>query len=355
VKRISSRLAAAPLLVVLAASLVLTACSSTGAPAAATVNGTDISRRTLQDDLQALVGNKDLREKLQQSQSFAGTKISTAAVPAVLTAQWLQTLVNQTLIEDAVHSRDITVTDSDRAAARSTIEQSSGFGPKASFEKYPKWFQDRVVAQQANATALRTALEKETKTTDAVLQRFYKSNQAQLCPSGKLVSHILVQTEAEAQAIEAQLAQGASFDELAKSKSIDTQTGVNGGRLTCIGSQDWSSIDETFRTAAEGLAVGQVSAPVQTQYGYHLIRVQDFTFENAKPLIKQLIEQQVDPLQALLRRQVRRADIWVDPRYGRVSKAGGNLEITAPKARTPKSKPPATASTTTTAPSTAGG
>lgn len=339
-----SRFATAAVALLAAAALALSACSATGDPAAATIDGHDISRHDLQQDLKALARNQAFVKNLQQ-QGFPGT-FTSDAVPARLTSSWLTTLVQQQVVDSEFDRRGLEVTGKDRAAARKEITSpQSIFGPASTFDDFPQWFQDDIVDQQARTTVLRTEVNSKRRITDAAVRKFYDQNKDQLCPSGRLVSHILVQTSAEAEAIEAQLAQGASFDQLAEQLSTDKGSATVGGRLTCVDSQDWSRLDETFRNAAAGVAVGTVSQPVQTQYGFHVIRVEPFTFENAAPLIRALLERQADPFSAMMSRRLRRADITVDKRYGRVTEGQQGFAIAPPRAKTPRSKPE-TSSTT---------
>jgi peptidyl-prolyl cis-trans isomerase C len=82
--------------------------------------------------------------------------------------------------------------------------------------------------------------------------------------------HILVKTEAEAKDIEKQLAGGAKFEDLAKSKSIDTGSAGQGGDLGFFAK---GQMVKPFEDAAFALDVGQVSPPVQSQFGWHIIKV----------------------------------------------------------------------------------
>ncbi len=85
--------------------------------------------------------------------------------------------------------------------------------------------------------------------------------------------HILVETEAEAKAIIAAIKGGAKFEEQAKQKSKDPGSGANGGDL------DWanaSSFVTEFSEAMIKLEKGQMTdAPVKSQFGWHIIRVDD--------------------------------------------------------------------------------
>lgn len=84
-------------------------------------------------------------------------------------------------------------------------------------------------------------------------------------------AHILVKTEEEAKAIADELAKGADFGKLAEERSTDNSS-ANKGDL------GWFTADmmvEPFAKAVEGLEKGQVSAPVQSQFGWHVIKLND--------------------------------------------------------------------------------
>ena len=82
--------------------------------------------------------------------------------------------------------------------------------------------------------------------------------------------HILVDTEDKAKDIVAKLKAGASFEDLAKSESTDTSTKDKGGDLGWFGR---GQMVPEFDDAAFKLDVGQISDPVKTTYGYHVIQV----------------------------------------------------------------------------------
>jgi len=81
-------------------------------------------------------------------------------------------------------------------------------------------------------------------------------------------SHILVEKEHEAQDLVKKLAEGKSFESLAKEFS-KCPSGRDGGDLGSFGK---GQMVEAFETAAFALKVGEVSGPVKTQFGYHLIK-----------------------------------------------------------------------------------
>ena len=107
--------------------------------------------------------------------------------------------------------------------------------------------------------------------------------------------HILVDSEDEAKKLIAQIKAGAKFEDLAKKSSKDTGSAENGGDL------DWakpSAYVPEFSTALQGLKKGQMTdAPVKTQFGYHIIRLEDTraaqfpSYDEVKDKIKQQMEQ----------------------------------------------------------------
>jgi parvulin-like peptidyl-prolyl isomerase len=81
-------------------------------------------------------------------------------------------------------------------------------------------------------------------------------------------SHILVQNLQEAQILQNQLSAGGNFDELAIQHS-KCPSGKNGGDLGFFGR---GAMVKPFEDAAFGLEVGSLSEPVQTQFGYHIVK-----------------------------------------------------------------------------------
>ena len=104
--------------------------------------------------------------------------------------------------------------------------------------------------------------------------------------------HIQEKTQAEAQDIKKQLDGGAKFEDIAKAKSIDTGSGANGGDLGFFAR---GQMVKPFEDAAFALKVGEVSQPVQSQFGWHIIRVdevrktQPAPFEQISPAAAQQV------------------------------------------------------------------
>ncbi|MCX7287019.1 MAG: peptidylprolyl isomerase [Rhodobacterales bacterium] len=125
----------------------------------------------------------------------------------------------------------------------------------------------------------------ETAVTDEALQTAYETrfkNSPQVTEYN--ASHILVKTLEEAEKLKADLAAGADFAELAKANSIDTGSGAAGGALGWFGP---GVMVKPFEDAVIAAKVGEVTAPVQSDFGYHLILVTE-TRVAANPTLDQI-------------------------------------------------------------------
>ncbi|MDD3223325.1 MAG: peptidylprolyl isomerase [Clostridium sp.] len=149
-------------------------------------------------------------------------------------------------------------------------------------------FKDQIRIQIITS-AVENYATKNVKVTDKQISDYYKANPLKYTqqPNTIHLSHILVKTQAEADKIETQLKGGADFAALAKQNSIDTGSKVNGGDL---GDYDQANddtskqLDATFMKAAVALKAGQISDPVQTQYGWHIIKCDSRNDYPEKPL-----------------------------------------------------------------------
>jgi foldase protein PrsA len=129
--------------------------------------------------------------------------------------------------------------------------------------------------------------------TDKDIEAYYNSHKSQYGqPESRDVRHILVQKKALADQIYSQLKSGANFAVLAKRYSKDPGSAANGGKLTVTKGQ---TVPEFDKTAFE-LKKGQLSQPVKTQYGYHVIQaLSDIKPAQTTPLakVKDTIRQQL--------------------------------------------------------------
>ena len=135
--------------------------------------------------------------------------------------------------------------------------------------------------------------QKKNPVTDADVKAEYDKVKAENSGKEYRARHILVEKEADAKALIEQIKKGGDFAELAQAKSKDPGSGKNGGDL------DWSnpgSYVPEFSKAMVALKKGELTqVPVKTQFGYHIIKLEDTREANFPPMdqVKPQIEQQI--------------------------------------------------------------
>ena len=129
------------------------------------------------------------------------------------------------------------------------------------------------------------AAMEDVKVTNEELKKYYDEYK----PKVK-ASHILVDDEKTAKEIKAKLEKGEDFAKLAKEYSKDTGSAQNGGDLGWFGP---GKMVEEFEKAAYALNKGEISEPVKTQFGYHIIKVTDKEEKKSFDEMKEQIEYEV--------------------------------------------------------------
>jgi PPIC-type PPIASE domain len=320
-------------------ALVLAACGS-DAPAGVTVGSSSIAESTVQSQLDTIAKNSTIK-----AQAVKDGKLDPSVV-----GSWLTALVETEVAKQAVDKAGTKITSADKDAAQSWAD--GFFGNASAFAAFPKSFRTAALARYANVPAY---VRTHTKPpTDADVRKAYDDSLQRNCPSGHYVSHILLTSEASAQAAEAELAAGQDFKQVAAKESTDTQSAQRGGALGCI---DGQQIDPTFAAAAAATPVGTVSAPVHTQYGWHIIKVENVAqalpFDSVKPEIRtDLVEQGPAGRKALVTLMAA-AKVKVAPRFGRWRVKNGQGSVQPVPTTTTTTRPTATtkpggSSTTTT-------
>ncbi len=124
------------------------------------------------------------------------------------------------------------------------------------------------------------------------------------------IKHILVSTEEEIERARRSVMRSGNFEKVAKEKSIDTASAENGGDIGYVLQEE---LVPEFGDVAFILKVGEVSKPVKTQYGWHIIKVEDIRpaefmpFEDVKDGIIQRLQEQA--IQEYLLKLTKDADI----------------------------------------------
>ncbi|TNC74265.1 peptidylprolyl isomerase [Rubellimicrobium roseum] len=159
--------------------------------------------------------------------------------------------------------------------------------------------QQELLAQQATEPSVATGIAIEnqrrallanevlgdiagTAVTDEAVQAAYDAQYGNVEPATEWnASHILVETEEEAQAVVERLNAGEEFAAVAQEVSTDTGSGAQGGELGWFGP---GMMVPEFETGVSGLEAGQTSAPIQSQFGWHVIRLNETRPQEAPAL-----------------------------------------------------------------------
>ncbi len=129
------------------------------------------------------------------------------------------------------------------------------------------------VTEQLLYAAVQQAVVGPIELSEDELRAYFEEHKADYSTEEQIeASHILVATAEEAQAILDELARGADFAELARTRSTDTGSAAQGGALGWFGR---GVMAPEFEEAAFTLEVGETSGIVQTDFGFHIIRVTD--------------------------------------------------------------------------------
>ena len=305
-------------LVAVLAALALASCSSAESPAA-TVDGEKITDQQLAQDMDLFT----FLGSLSQGQSSCGQPV-TGETPESACARF--TLTNVIQVDLAKHyaqAHDIAVDQATVASVVSQIETNVGGAGKLDAQLKAGGVTRAAFADFAHRLlvfdAVRTAVGKEAA-SDAKLQQLYEQDKAQI--SQIHAEHILLETQAEAQKI-ADEATPENFSELANDYSIDPTAKQNGGDLgTMLGSQ----LDPVFAAAAVALKPGEISQPVQTQYGWHVIMLVSVDTPPLEQVKDQLIAQASGvAFNDWLGEQLATADISVNPKYGKLDAETGEV------------------------------
>lgn len=278
ISRIASLLALA-----LVAATVLVAAGCGGkddvpADSVAVVNGTVVTKTELEE----LLGRAK-KSYAAQKRSFpkAGTSEYTA-----LQNQAVAYLVQRVQFQQEAEKLGVTVTPAqiDKRVAEVTKQYFNGDKAKLAAQLETQGYTEAAfrdeIAAQLRSEGIYAKLTKDVTVTAADVKKYYEDNKAQYTVAeSRDVRHILLAAKkadgsidyakslAEAEAVIKRLQAGEDFAKLAKELSQDPGSKANGGKLTIQKGQTVAP----FEKSAFSLGVDQVSAPIKTQFGYHVI------------------------------------------------------------------------------------
>jgi foldase protein PrsA len=270
----------------------LAACSGGGA--VATVNGEPISKSAFEDKLEASPGARNT----------------------------LQQLVQEALILQYAKNNNITVTDAEISKREDDLKANFPSGSWDEMLKARGLSEDDVKQALREQIILDKALEKRVTITPAQVKAYFDKNHGAFDkPEQIKARHVLVKDLPTADKVEAALKAGQPFDAVAKQYSTDPGSKDKGGEL---GYFRRGQMVPAFDKAAFTMKPGEISPPVKSPFGYHIIQVEAVqpgvkaTLENSTPRITEMLRQQQEAplIQPFLQGLQQSAKIEVlDPRF----------------------------------------
>jgi foldase protein PrsA len=298
-------------------ALLLSACGTSSQPArgaAASVGGSDIST----DEVAKAASVFTAVSALQQ-QPCGQVDGDTDSQQAACNRYALSALILFKLSDSYAAAHTITVSDSDVDKSYAGFEQSVGKDALATQLQANGVTTDDVknlIRSSLVQSAVAKAVTQE-RLGDGGLRKRYQDSIGQYTTLH--VDHILVKTQAEADKIYQQVTQPGftlqQFQALAKQVSIDPNAKQDGGELNVPASQ----LVPEFANAAIALKPGEISQPVQTQYGWHVIWKIGETVQPYGQVKSQLMQsaQQQEFVSWMQEQTTGEQAVVVDPSFGR--------------------------------------
>lgn len=211
-------------------------------------------------------------------------------------SQVLDSMITEKIVELEAKKAKISVTDEDvQKELDKMIEQVGGeemFNYQLAYSGYTM---DQMKEELKNYLTIVKILEPKIEITDEEINSYFEENKDRFAQEEEVqASHILVDDEETANKVKKLLDDGGDFAALAKEYSKDgsAQSGGDLGYFTK------GEMVQEFEDAAFSMEIGQVSEPVKSEYGYHIIKVtdkkeaQEATLENSKDEIKDILRNQ---------------------------------------------------------------
>jgi parvulin-like peptidyl-prolyl isomerase len=315
-----------------------TACS--GSPTdAARVNGTAISQSDLSDEIDALItavkNAPDDKMSAEQrvsvlNQLTVGSKATTPSAQA--SASLLTNRIFAVLVSEALDRFGLQIEAEDTAASTQDIDENSIYGLASA-----KW-REHAIQDGARTSRLSRYLEDPANVwyTDADVDAYFAAKKATFTQA--CTSHILVDDRVTADKLLAELKAGGDFVKAAAANSTDTSNKDKGGELGC---NPKGAFVPAFEAAISKAKDGELVGPVETEFGFHIIKVTStYKARELDDALRQEIRQTLGTPIGWLDLTLANAKITVNSKYGTwsatdrsvVPPAGAATPSTAPVA-----------------------
>lgn len=298
--------------------VLFSACGNLFDPAAAVVAGEKITVQEVGDGLEEFKETEEYRRLAEQG--------NIDAIERQVQQAYLSDLIRRAVLQPQAEDLGIEVTDEEVAEQIDAIKED--FGSEDAFQEGLKERGldearlEQIIYDNLLEEKLRAEVTQGTLPTDEEVQAFYEANLADYTSTRS--QHILVDERALAEQIARQLQETPAkklddaFEKLARQYSTDKASVKDGGDLGFTGAGE---LAEEYETAAAGLPIGDVSDPVKSQAGYHVIRVLERQVtpldEVAGAISGQIGEgAEEEAWQRWVREAYEAADIRVNSRYG---------------------------------------
>ena len=187
-------------------------------------------------------------------------------------AATLEAMISNEVVNQEAENADVKVTQEELDAEMAVYEESYG-GTEALEEALTT--SGMSVADLEEEMEIYLKIEKiigpDIEITDEQISAYFDENKDSFeQPSQVDASHILVATQEEADEVKGKLDEGGDFAELAAEYSTDAANAESGGALGAFGAGEMAA---EFEEAAFSMEVDEISNPVETDYGFHIIKV----------------------------------------------------------------------------------
>lgn len=221
----------------------------------------------------------------------------------------------QQLIYEKILSKKYPVTDKELNAKVDQLKKQLGSNFQAAIAQYGYKNEDDLKKTMKIGMMEEKAAMKDVKVTDKELQDYYNNLKPEI-----RVRHILLSDEKTANEVKQKLDAGGNFADLAKQYSKDTGSAANGGEIGWINKQTEGQLDPDFVKGAYTLTKpNQISAPIKSQFGYHIIQVEEIKPKKSFNDMKSQIEYDVksskltsDSITKAMQRELKDANVKVD-------------------------------------------
>lgn len=206
----------------------------------------------------------------------------------------LDLMISEEIVRQEAEKEDITVSDEEIEAEIAVYEEQYGGAEELDSALAASGMTVESLKEEVQTyVKIEKLIGPGIEITDEQIQTYFDENKDSLGQSEQVeASHILTATKEEAEEVQAKLAEGGDFAELAKEYSTDTASAENGGELGAFGAGEMAP---AFEEAAFAMKVDDISKPVETEFGFHIIKVTgkteaaEATLENSKEEIRELL------------------------------------------------------------------